>query len=373
MKKNNTIIYYSFFLIVFIFSHVHNSFSQNQAIIDSLLNELENEKQDTSKIKLYLKIGKEYQHTIPDTALFYYQKALDISKNITTKKFIAQCSKYIGIIHLYQGSYNKAIEYFLKQLKIAEELGDEKGMSSCYNNIGFVHTKKGSYDKAIEYHHKSLKMDEELGDKLGISNSYNNIGVVHHYQGSYDKAIEYYLKSLIITEKLGDKLRISNSYNNIGVFYEKQGSFAKDPKIRTEKYDKAVEYYLKSLKIREELGDKNGMTKSYHNIGFIHQEQGSFAKDPKIRMDKYDKAIEYYLKSLKIREEMGDKNGIASTNNNIASLNISIADSVALTENQRLNYLNKAVRYGNKSFELAKEIRSTAYRKCCCKCAYESL
>ncbi|MCD6366890.1 MAG: tetratricopeptide repeat protein, partial [Bacteroidales bacterium] len=150
------------------------------------------------------------------------------------------------------------------------------------------------------------KIKEELSDKKGMSVCYNNIGGIHYYQGSYDKI---------------------------------------HPVKRDSLFNRAIEYYLKSLKIKEELSDKKGMSSCYNNIGAVHYEQGS-----------YDKAIEYFLKSLKIYEELGNKNGIALVYGNIASLNIILSDSAALTENQRIKYLNKAVEYGNKAYTLALEI-----------------
>ncbi len=405
-----------------------NAFTQNQAVIDSLKQVITTTPNDTNKVKLLLQLGYQYENIIPDTALFYYQKALDISKNIKTKKFIAKCLTYIGIvyenqgsydkaieyylkslnifkelgnkkgiancyinignIHSMQGSYNKAMKYYLKALKVKKELGDKQGMSNCYNNIGNVYENQSSYDKAIKYYLKSLKIDEELGDKQGMSKCYNNIGNVNYYQGSYDKAIEYFLKSLKIVEKLGNKKGMSDCYSNIGCVHDEQGS-----------YDKAIEYFLKSFKIDEELGNKHGMSKCYNNIGIVYKEQGSndkvhpvkrdslfnraneyYLKSLKIREElgdkngiancynnigivcneqgSYNKAIEYYLKALKIKEELGDKNGIAAIYNNIADLNITLADSSALNDNQRNNYLNKAVEYGKKAIELSKEIEA---------------
>ncbi len=351
---------------------------------DSLKKVIARAKQDTNKVKLLIQLGNQYKNSIPDTTLFYFQKALDISKNIKAKNFIAISLRYIGNIHRNQCSYDKAMSYYLEGFKIFEELGNspdaalakagKTGMSHCYNNIGIVHMYQGSYDKAMEYYLKSLEIKKGIGDRYGMSASYINIGIVHSDQGSYDKAIEYYLKSLKIKEEFGDKYGISSCYNLIGTVYNNLCSYdrameyyLKSLKIKEElgdkrgmsacynnigvtcsdqgSYNKAIEYYLKSLKLDEELNDKQGMSSSYQNIGINHKEQGS-----------YDKAISYFLKSLKINEELGDKNGVAAIYNNIASLNIILADSVALTENQRLNYLNKVVEYGNKSIELAKEI-----------------
>ncbi|MBI4648907.1 MAG: tetratricopeptide repeat protein, partial [Bacteroidia bacterium] len=296
----------------------------------------------------YINIGNiHYYQGSYAQAIEYYLKSLKITEELQDKKGMSLCYMNIGIVHSLQGSYAQAIEYYFKSLKITEKLQDKKGIAQCYNNIGNVHYEQGSYAQAIEYYLKSLKIKEELQDKKGMAQCYNNIGLVHSDQGSYAQAIEYYLKSLKITEELQDKKGMSACYTNIGNVHNYQGSSSSDPKVRADKYAQAIEYYLKSLKINEELQDKKGMSACYNNIGSVHSDQGSYAQ-----------AIEYYLKSLKIKEALQDKNGIATSYVNIAILNYTLADSAALSENQKLNYLKTALEYGIRAIELAREIKA---------------
>ena len=70
--------------------------------------------------------------------------------------------------------------------------------------------------------------------------------------------------------------------------------------IRQGNYAQALEHYQRSLKIREEIGDKRGIANTLDNIGNVHHSQGNYAQ-----------ALEHYQRSLKIKEEIGDKQGIA--------------------------------------------------------------
>jgi tetratricopeptide (TPR) repeat protein len=149
-----------------------------------------------------------------------------------------------------------------------------------------------------------------------------NIGIVHADKGEYDKALEYYDKSLKIEEELGDKRGMGDTLNNIGIVHLNKGE-----------YDTALEYYDKSLKIQEERGDKDGMGYSLNNIGLVHSEKGD-----------YDKALDYYNRSLAIAEEIGDKNGMGY------SLNI-----IGLVHYYRADY-NKAAEYLEKSLNIQKKI-----------------
>ncbi|MBL4625580.1 MAG: tetratricopeptide repeat protein, partial [Flavobacteriales bacterium] len=50
------------------------------------------------------------------------------------------------------------------------------------------------------------------------------------------------------------------------------------------------------LKIKEEIGDKKGVAYSLNNIGFIYKHQGDLPQ-----------ALSYYLRCLRLREEIGEK------------------------------------------------------------------
>jgi len=368
LKKINNLKAIKIILIVLItiISGSDNIYAQ-KPIFDSLWNAFKQAKRDTTRILFFLNIGDIYEYNMPDSAIFFYQKAFNLSEenisaslneyptnlsginNMTNleRKFLslkATSISYIGIIHKEQGNYAQAIEYYQKALKIGEGFNGssdiatvtigKKLMSKCYSYIGIVHFLQGSYDNAIEYFIKSLKIEEELNNKSGMTYCYNFIGQVYYKIGSYYKAIEYYQISLKISEELNDKIGMIYCYNNIaGVHFEKGN------------YEESIEYIQNALKIVEEINDKKEMSNCYSNLGSNYKKQGNF-----------DKATEYYLKALKIKQELNDINGLAIIYLNIADLNISLADSSILNENQRFSFLNKAIEYGIRAYDLAVEI-----------------
>ena len=52
-------------------------------------------------------------------------------------------------------------------------------------------------------------------------------GVSFYFRGDYTRAIDYYTRSLKIKEEIGDKKGIATSLNNIGNIYVDQGDYAK--------------------------------------------------------------------------------------------------------------------------------------------------
>ena len=99
----------------------------------------------------------------------------------------------------------------------------------------------------------------------------NTQGASFYVQSDYPKAIDYYTKSLKIRKEIGDKQGIAMSYNNIGIIYTEQCD-----------YTKAIDYYTKSLKIREDIGDKKGIASSLGNIGVIYYDWTTYKISDKL-------------------------------------------------------------------------------------------
>ena len=179
-------------------------------------------------------------------------------------------------------------------------------------------------DSAFYFAQMGYDFAEAVDNKKWMSTLLNTQGVSFYFKGNYERALEYYSKSLAIRKKIADKKGMGTSYGNIGNIYDDQGN-----------YEKALEYHSKSLSIEKELGDKKGMGFSYNNIGIIYSNQGN-----------YEKALEYDLKSLAIRKKIGDKKGMAASYNNIG----------AIYKNQG-NY-EKALEYFRESIAVKEEINA---------------
>jgi len=136
----------------------------------------------------------------------------------------------------------------------------------------------GNPDTAVILFHKARETAEgnlASGPRTALEKKYlssladalNNIGYIYDSQGDIPKALEYFHKSLKIREDIGDKKGIAISLNNIGNIYKNQGDIPK-----------ALEYFHKSLIISEEIGNKQGIALSLNNIGRIYNNKGEIPK-----------------------------------------------------------------------------------------------
>jgi tetratricopeptide (TPR) repeat protein len=168
------------------------------------------------------------------------------------------------------------------------------------DDIAWSYNDKNS-DTAIILAKEELQLANTLPNDKGkawTARALNTIGTSFCNKGDYPKALEYYLKVLTIREEIGDKRGIGSCYRNIGLIYGTQSN-----------YPKALDYDLKALKICEQIGDKHGIADCYGFIGQVYK----FQTD-------YSKALEYYLKALKIDDGLGDKYAIGTCYMNIGAL-----------------------------------------------------
>jgi tetratricopeptide (TPR) repeat protein len=162
-------------------------------------------------------------------------------------------------------------------------------------NKGQVAYASALWDEALEIW-EALEREELPEDLEGTLA--NDLGLLYQAKGEWDKAIDYYQRSLEIKEKVGGEHGMSTTFNNLGSVYQAKGE-----------WDKAIEYYQRSLEIKEKVGDEHGMSTTFNNLGDVYQDKGE-----------WDEAIEYYQRDLAICEKLGDEHGMATTFNDLGTV-----------------------------------------------------
>ena len=83
--------------------------------------------------------------------------------------------------------------------------------------------------------------------------------------------------------------RLAITYHQLGIVTQDRGEL-----------DRAEDWYRQSLTIKEQLGDRLGMARSYHQLGIVAQLSGEL-----------DRAEEWYRQSRTILGQLGDRRGMA--------------------------------------------------------------
>jgi tetratricopeptide (TPR) repeat protein len=285
-------------------------YSQNKE--DSLLSVLKNQREDSNKaLTLNDLAWNAINYSDYAGSKEYSTQALQLSEKLSFKKGKFKALNTLGVTFKRLGNYPEALNYYLGSLKMAQEMNDQKNIGTCYNNMGILYGEQGNFNEALKNHFASLEIKRQLGDKFGVATAYNNIGLVYYDKiikgGELSKkqdsllglTLKYQQLSLKMMTELKNKKGIAMLYNNLGNAYMLEARNSGDNAKQDTLLKKALANHLASLKIKEEMSNKQGIVSSYINIGNVFS-----------IMKQFDKAHQNLQKALQLSIEIGEKDEI---------------------------------------------------------------
>lgn len=273
----------SFFLILFVLT---GSILLANNKLDSLQLAYKNADNDSVKIFFLNELSWEFINSNLDSAVFFCEKSLELCKQNDYPMMRAQAYSNQGAIFKRKGEHEKAIDFYIKAFKISEQLNDKKAIANSYINIGSLYRLLRENKKAKENYNKALPLFEELHDTHGIAKVYNQIGNVYaddeHGGEDLDLAIDYYIKSIYLREQLKDQHKIAIGKLSLANVYIKKGD------------DKnALKTYNEVLEIFKQNSDKKGQAITLSNMSHF-----LFTRK------QYQEAIKKTLQALELGKEI---------------------------------------------------------------------
>lgn len=302
--------------------------------IDSLKIVASTSEHDSSKIKNYFLIGEAYKNYIPDSAIYYFNKALQITdksaEKITYQWYKWNIYKGMGLAYTLKGEYKKGIDAYQKQIAVALLSNDYDGIVRGYNNIGVVYQNIGNHSEAFAFYIKALRIAERNSDNwiLGLVN--NNIGVIYMLQNDFQKCVEYFNDALKYYSYTNDSIKMASSYSNLGCAYTRLG-----------KRDTALYYINLSNHLFRNTNNVNELSINAVNEAIIYLEQKN-----------YKKSLQYNDLAFNYQKLLGNTTTLANILSN-KSLTY-----IAMYENgdKKEEYLNEAIKLGKLAYSISDSI-----------------
>ena len=155
----------SFFLLC---SFAQQGYSQGysqdykQTTIDSLKHTLSISKIDTSNVLSMVELVNQYKYANADSALFYAQKALMLSRKIKFHEGEFRSLLMMGFALSMANNHSRALELELKALRISEKYNFTIGRGEVLNRLGVIYRGTNDFPRALVY----LKQSKQLFDSL---------------------------------------------------------------------------------------------------------------------------------------------------------------------------------------------------------------
>ncbi len=313
---------------------------------------------------LYRNMGKYYGLTYePSAELTYYKKAWQIREKLTDHAM--QVDALVCLSSWYSRQYdfreanlllNQAeplsekigpswvtSDYYAQKAALAFQLGDSKSALIWYSKgkdyysknsipsyvkllvqIGSVMELTGNFEVSQRFFFDALRLAEQnqlIKDKVKILLS---IGRSYHNLKKEKLAEEYARASEKIAIDLHYKFDEAEALNLIGNIY-----------TNLDRFEDSKREHTKALQIRQELGDKKGISASLYNLGEVAEYTGHLRE-----------GLSLQLQSLNLDESMQDYNGLCISYSGLGRLYLKLGD------------LDKCSFYLNKGEALAKQIQS---------------
>jgi two-component system, NarL family, sensor kinase len=272
-----------------------------QQRLDSLLNVAHSHSADTLGVLAFAELCYEYRFINQDSALLFGKAGIDLGEKLHFKTGLAQVYSDAAFVYFDKGDYNNAISFWSSSLKIRNELKDSARIASLQMKLGGAYFKMGNYEKSLRYQLEALRTYETLNIPQGTAQALNNVAAVYEHQNHLDKALEYYQKTFSIHDKSGNQREKGMTLINIGNIYFRQ-------KI----YGKAKSFYAEALK---SFPVESEPVRHYRAICLNNISEILTLEN------KYDSALMYSEQALKLREKIGDYQGIVSSLNMIGRIN----------------------------------------------------
>lgn len=254
--------------------------------LDSLLRDLNFQKQDTSQVKTLLEIVSLLVDDENPDAEKYALKAIDKSFLISKPEYFSRS------IHYYIRTGNK--KDLAKQLQFLDKLllkcsgHDYAKQSILFLYKGILFENIDSTLLAAKMYNKSTQLAVQSKDTLTIIDAYTSKGIFFKRKSNYTLALEALITALRYSEFSGKTDGIFPICINLGTIYEQMLD-----------NDKAVELYKKAEKIINKTEDPNGMAIVDYKIGKVLLKQYKYAESKK------------YLENVyKIHVSRNDRDGL---------------------------------------------------------------
>lgn len=298
------------YILLFILFFTGKNLLAQQRELDSLLKvNAVYLKEDSVKLEMLCMITVLYRNTEPNTGVTYGKQAIALANKINSKKGLARANYMLGVDYAALYSNDIALDHYLKAAKIYSSVNETEALSKVYNVIGSLYlSMPNHYADALRYLKYAIEINRKAGNNKLLAFPLSNIGLVYKSMDSTVQALKHLKEALRLGEQYSpeNKNLLGTIYSGLaGAYIEAENGVLESIGFSGSRYDTAIFYINKGLKLNEESGDELGITVNYNRLAEVYRVQ-----------KKYNMALKYLLESKK----MAGKNGFVGVESDAAYL-----------------------------------------------------
>ncbi len=276
-------------------------------------------------------VWRVYLHRSPDTARYYAEQQLQLAQSKGLLKHVSSAYNSIGVTHHIQGDLEDAIRYYRLSLEADEErakaaprdVAAVEGIAASYANLSVLYQQIGDLGLSMEGYDKALFLFDSLEAKGAsvngkIADVQNNIGLAHETQGATDDALPWFRRAMERYEREEPGTALASTLSNIGNALHRLAEKETDSAVRDSLATEAGALHQRSLRVRQQIGDRRGEANALNNLAAHLQQRAAWTDGPTERRAVLHEAETLYRQSANLAAEVQDRVAMASTWANLA-------------------------------------------------------
>ena len=293
--------------ILILSASFYNVFAQDDDNINSLLHQLKQQNTDTVLADVYARLCYRYCTVNPDSAVWYGNKAMQLSvkvnyakgigdaynntgwayyskgdlirakelinkaldrfKKMRIKEFIAVPLANLATIYVDESDYPHGLSLYAEAFKYLEEAGDKTRAAEMLFSMGRIYNLEKNPAKARNYFQQAYDIHKKEGNEIYMAQALSSIANTYQREGNYDTVLYLYKKTIPVFLKHNDIYRTGNAYENIAGTYEAM-----------KQYPEALQNMQAAARYYRQLNSKIDMAYAYNGLGDIYKETGDFER-----------------------------------------------------------------------------------------------
>ncbi len=261
----------------------------------------------------------EFQKGDYKAAIGYYERAVELAREVSDHGALAVFSSYQGISLAGIGEKEKAVTAFQTAIETAREFGLSKVEAHASLLLAEQFRDDGLADEAIAYFLRALDAAYTCEDRNGMEIAFGNLGRLYLEKGWAEQSIEWFRHAIEVRDDTPNKAAWLGS---LGLAYTELGL-----------YDDANDYFTRAF-------NEAGLTEDRKTQAICRGSQGNAMFEAK----RYEEAATCYEEALTLSQKADDQRRVGIWLGNIGNAWLKRGD------------LTKAVEHCQRAVDLAKKL-----------------
>lgn len=167
----------------------------------------------------YLSLAESYYHKHNDSALYYYNIALENAVISENKFKQAVINANLGFFNVYNSQLDNVKDLLDKSRMLSEQVDSKVTLHNIYYTYGYYYELLGDYEASIENYKKAILSYGEYVSPIQLSNAYIMLSSSLSHNKDYAEAYNYQYKYIVLNDSIFNDSK-AKEFNNIRTKYE---------------------------------------------------------------------------------------------------------------------------------------------------------